>query len=1265
MRKNFNLLVVLLFCYSGIYGQKLSQKKVTLVWGSTVVETNRGSKISIPNVEGFGLDAQLLPEFAQSWDIEKGLEVASYELLNVQYEIISASSISSEVRTVIAPDIKSELVVANHRNKATLELLMTPVVNDGGVYKKVVSFQLNYATRQSRTSERGTFNRAFNSVLNTGNWYKFAIDTTGVYRINRSFLQSLGIKTNDVDPRTIKIYGNGGAMLPNRNSDFRYDGLQENSIYISGEEDGSFGSSDYILFYAKGPETWDINSTSGIASHRANIFDDKAYYFITFGGEQGKRIQNQNPITEAATQVVTSYDDYTFYEKEEYNLFSVGQQWFGEEMSFEPDQTFVIPFKNLDPNYPVRVRVRGVAESFSASSMSIRVNGQDAFTINYPALVLGSLIKAYAREGNTQMNLSGDSITVEVSFNNNGNPAAKAFLDFIEINGQKLLQVDNTQLSFRSFDAVNSGGVASYEVQNAEEIWDVTDFINPLRVTPEEDGSTFKFKSEANELKQFVALNDVDFYTPEIITSGPIKNQNLHGIQDIDYLIVTRGFLMNEAEVLADFHRDRGLTVEVVDLEEVYNEFGSGSPDLTAIRDYVRYLYDNASNVENRIKYVLLFGDASYDYKDRIIGNNNIVPAVLAYESFNLATSYLTDDYYGMMDPNEGLLTFADKQDVATGRFPVTTIQQAKEAVNKAMTYSSSESYGDWRNLVTVVADDLDVATEFTIQQSMENIADTIRVRKPLLNVKKIYADAFVQVSTAGGERYPDVYDEIENTQAKGTLLLNYFGHGGEDGWASERILDIPMVRALSNINTLPLIITITCEFSRFDNPLRLSGGEFLIWNADGGSTSLITTTREIYVNVGRVFNDRLMRVLLNFDNENLTIAEGLMSVKNQFSTSQRLFIYFLGDPAMDLAVPEPDVRLTHMNGIDISQSIDTIKALSRVTLEGAVTDSNGNVLSDYNGELSTIVFDKPITKTTLDNDNFGRTMEFDALESKIFRGLSSVANGRFEFDFVAPRDLRIAYGQGKISFYADNDDVDKAGYNFDVTIGGINLDAPEDNLGPDIELFMNDESFVDGGNTNGSPYLLALLSDENGINTSITSVDHDIVAILDGETSNPYVLNDFYQTELDDYTRGRVRFPFRDLEPGLHTLELCAWDTYNNSSCATLNFFVVSDSEMVLDNVLNYPNPFVNYTEFWFNHNKPNEPLDVQVQIFTVSGKLVKTINQTVNSTGNLSRSITWDGLDDFGDKIGKGVYVYKLNVKSTLSDVSAEKYEKLVILQ
>ena len=668
---------------------------------------------------------------------------------------------------------------------------------------------------------------------------------------------------------------------------------------------------------------------------------------------------------------------------------------------------------------------------------------------------------------------------------------------------------------------------------------------------------------------------------------------------------------------------------------------------------------------EEKLKYVCFFGDASYDYKDRLPGNNNIVPVKLAKESFNLASSWVTDDFFVMLEDTEGTMSSAHTLDVASSRIPVTGISQAKDVVDKILSYYNTSSRGDWRNTITLLADDIDKTGEEDIAQGVESIADEIKNNKPIFNVNKIYADAYVQENSSGGERYPEVKKAIINAVEKGTLVLDYFGHGGEDGFASEKILEKLQIKEFNNLNTLPLLITVTCDFSRFDNPNRITAGELTLWNKKGGAASMITTTREVYISVGKRFNERLIRILLEFNNEDLSISESLMRTKNQFSSTQKFFIYSFGDPAMKLAVPGPNVRITKMNGKDITQSIDTLKALSRVRFEGVVVDNSNAVLNDFNGTLSTTVFDKVLDKTTLDNDGFGIKIPFDTQDSKLFRGKSTVENGAFKFDFIVPKDIKISYGKGKLSFYAENGDLEKAGFNFDVVVGGIDENAPEDSVGPDVKLFMNDESFIDGDNTSASPNLIALLSDVSGINTSITAVDHDIIAVLDGDNSTPLVLNNFYQTELNDFTKGKVTYRLRDLEVGAHTLKIKAWDTYNNSSEATLNFIVADDTMLNLENVLNYPNPFVNYTEFWFHHNRPNESLDVQVQIFTVSGKLIKTINQNIQTTGSLSRNITWNGLDDFGSKIGKGVYVYKLRVRATASNMVSEKYEKLVILQ
>jgi len=1125
------------------------------------------------------------------------------------------------------------------------------------------------------------FSQTNSSVLAQGDWYKFSVDTTGVFKIDKNLLQRIGISTNGLNPKNIQIFGNGGHLLPVLNSDFRNEDLKENAIYVEGEADGSFDANDFILFYAKGPHDWVLNSSLKTAKHRQNIYSDKGYYFITVGGVSGKRVANKTTNTEAASTQITSFDDFTFYEKEEYNLLGAGTQWFFyDNLNVENVQTFKIPFVNAVINSPISLRMRAVSTSVVSSSIEVKVNGQDFPTLNFMPTSTSDKARTSERTGPIDNSLG--FIEIELNYDNNGNPSAETYLDFIEIVGQKSLVATEKQFSFRSFKQVEAASAVEFQIKNASKIfqvWDVSDFLSPKIISNEATGADFVFKDNGAVLNEYIVLNNADYYIPETIENSKVVNQNLHALKDINYLVVTSAQLVSEAQRLADHHQiNSGFTTKVVVVDAIYNEFSSGSKDITGIRDFIKKIYDTSSSEDKKLKFVCFFGDGSYDYKDRLVGNNNSMPVKLSENSFNLANSWVTDDFFVMLDPVDGEMNDSDTIDVISSRIPVTGLAQAKDVVDKILSYYSTKAIGDWRNTITLLADDIDENYDIQIQEGVEVIADEIKNNKPVFNVNKIYVDSYVQQTASGGERYPEVNEAITNAIEKGTLILDYFGHGGEDGFASEKILEKPQIQEFNNPNTLPLLITVTCDFSRFDNPRRITAGELTLWNKTGGAASMITTTREIFISLGQRFNENLIKTLLAFNNEDVTIAEALMNTKNGFSSKQKFFIYSFGDPAMKLAVPEPNIQITKMNNKDISQPLDTLKALSKVSFEGVVLDNLGNTLPDFNGILSATVFDKSLDRKTLGNNSFGETLDFDTQDSKIFRGKSSVVDGRFKFDFIVPKDIKIAFGEeidangntifkkGKISLYA-NDTLtfkEKAGYNIDITVGGIDENAPEDTTGPELKLFMNDESFIDGGNTNTSPNLIAVLSDISGINTSITAIDHDIIGVLDGDALNPIVLNDFYETALDDFTKGKVTYRLRNLEVGAHTLKIKAWDTYNNSSEITLNFVVVSDAVLNLENVLNYPNPFVNYTEFWFNHNKPNELLEVQIQIFTVAGKLVKTINQNIQTTGNLSRSIAWNGLDDFGNKIGKGVYVYKMRVNATETNLVSEKYEKLVIL-
>ncbi|WP_111709451.1 type IX secretion system sortase PorU [Lutibacter citreus] len=1260
------ILIFLLFIsVTELFSQQKSSKKINLIWEDNIeFVVNKDVTINTCFVKGNLLNESLIPVYDSDWEIEKGKVLTSHSISNVVYENINSNySIPKEF---IGASLSYNLNIANDKEKSFLALNLIPIIKVKNKLKRVISFQLNYSFGNYKNSLKHK-SSVKNSVLANGKWFKFSINKTGVYKIDKNFLEKLGVDVNTINPKNIKIYGNGGKMLSQKNSNIRPDGLQENSIYIGGESDSSFDNGDFILFYAQGPHYWehDSNPNLNTSRHIYNIYSEESFYFLTISDSLGKRISTKPEVLGSANLTFSSFDDFTFYEKDEVNLFGAGQQWFGDDFNFENINSYSIPFDEIDSSEKVKVRVRGVVQSYSTTSMDILINDSEMLNINYGTY--SGLTGAIANENIGEFELSGDEVNIDVEFNNNSNPGAKAWLDYIEVLGRRKLIAKKTQYNFRNFSTVGSLNVFEYSIQNSNNIkwvWDVTNPLDPKVVENKSTGSNFTFNFNGGELEEYLLIPENDYYSPNQIDQSVVENQNLHSLNNIDYILITQNYLFNEAQRLANFHKvNSGLITKVVSLNEIYNEFSSGSQDVTAIRDFIKHLYNNSTT--NKIKYVCLFGDASYDFKDRIEGNNNIVPVFEAYNSFNLASSYVTDDYYGMMDENEGLMNSFERQDVATGRIPVTDVIEAKQVVDKILDYYSEDSFGNWRTRLTLIADDIDSSGEEIIQLNMEKIADSISSKKPVFNLNKIYLDAYTQETTSSGKVYPTVNLDILNKIESGTLLIDYFGHGGENGWASEGILRLEEIQKMENKNKLPLFVTVTCDFSRFDNPLRKTAGEFLFWEPNYGAGSLISTSREIYISVGQVFNDRLIKPLLKFDNENLSIAECLVEAKNQFSTTQRFFIFNFGDPAMHLSVPEPSINITAMNGKDVATSTDTIKALSYIKFEGDVADINNNVLSDYNGEIDISVFDKAIIKSTLDNDSKNIKMQFDVIDSKIFEGRSKVENGKFTFDFVAPKDLKVAYGKGKLSFYATDKKSDKAGFNFDITVGGINKNAPEDTKGPVVQLYMNDLNFVDGGTTDSSPMFIGVLEDENGINTSITAVDHDIVAILDNDQANPIILNDYYQTDLNNYKKGKVTYSFKDLSEGMHTIDLKVWDTYNNLTESTFTFTVTDSSDLILTKVLNYPNPFVNYTEFWFNHNKPNELLNIQVQIFTVSGKLVKTINETVQADGNLCRSLNWNGLDDFGSKIGKGVYVYKIKVKAINSNTTAHKTEKLVILQ
>ncbi len=1261
-------------------------KSITIDWsGPAPIPSNFIGRESTPSETASNDILRLeldygTPTYTTQWEDSNFADRSSLRVSNVVYGPVSAQELNRIHKEMVPDKLSYDIGTSRARNVLYTIFTISPIVRTNGVYQKVLSFTVDY---NYGPQNRNAPPALTNSVLASGRWFKFKIDKTGIHKIDRSFLQSLGMNTEGINPRNIKVYGHGGQSLPLLNERNRYFDLPENSIKVIGEEDGRFDANDYILFYGSSSVGYVRENDSNL-----NPYSDESYYYITADGGPGKRVSAMVEPTGSVEHVISQFHDYQFHEKDEESPTKMGRRWYGDRFDIKKEQRYDFSFPNMVSGQPMKVVIKAAAASESQTSLAITVNGTGMDPIVFSALYRTELLRTAQFSG--EIPSGGDDVRIDLVYNNSGNPSSIAYLDYVSVEALRHLTGVSGQLLFRYNNADSLSGVGEYHIGNAaqfSEVWDVTD---PYFITSKQNAErapSISFKQNMGRIREYVAINPNDYYAPIKIPNSYVANQDLKGsilmdesgnFQDLDYIIITAPFLIQPALRLASFHKGRGLSVKVVTTDKIYEEFSSGKQDIVAIRNFLRYVYYNASDPSKRIKYVGILGDTSVDYKNRLPNNNNIVPTFHVLEGTSDSASFMSDDFFGNMDESEGTIgggsytengdkrNDIDKLDIAMGRMVVDNVSLANAMVDKIVHYASRESYGNWRTNFVLISDDVDDAGERSLQESLDTLGDEISEKKPFINVKKIHTDAYQQQTSAGGNRYPDVNVAIKNAIDAGAIVLNYFGHGGEDGLAHEAIYTKEMAQEFKNMDHLPCFVTVTCEFTKFDNPLRITAGELTYQNKEGGAISLVTTTRAVLITVGIEFNKKLANPMFGYDREVPVVpAEALRLTKNDVSSTNRRAIFYVGDPALPLAFPKKDLRITKLNGVPVEQATEALKALGKVELEGVVLNGAGQVASDYNGILEARIYDKNLQRRTLDNDGNGVFMDFITLGETMYNGRASIANGRFKFEFVVPRDIQIPVGKGRISLYAkrNNQLEDRTGVNRDIDVGGLNENAPVDNEGPQIKLYMNDESFVSGGVTNDSPILIAKLEDENGINTT-SGIGHDIIAILDGDESNPFVLNEFYQTQVDDYTKGTTQYKFSELADGLHTLTLKAWDVYNNSATADIEFVVAGNDKLEIERVLNYPNPFVSYTEFWFNHNRPFEPLDVQIQVFTVAGKIVWSKNQTINTDGFLSRDIVWDGRDDFGDRIGKGVYVYKITVKSTLTNQRVEKFEKLVIL-
>ena len=995
------------------------------------------------------------------------------------------------------------------------------------------------------------------SVLASGQWFKIAVKEDGIYRIDYSKLRQIGLAY----PANPRIFGNNQGQLSYYNDNTATDDLKEIPVMLVKGTDGVFNEGDYLLFYAMGPNRWKYNRDTHDYDFILHNYADSGYYFITSSPEQGKQVKTADAITDAPTYYSNSFDALFIHEAETENLIGSGREWFEpispiSPIDMDPGFTGVITTEKV--HYSIRV----LGRSPSPTSFGFYEGTSNLENIVVPEVDMLSTTGLYAMD----ITISDSSLPAsssplyEIRFNNNGEADAKGWIDYVKLIARANLAFTGKTAEFSDSRSVGPGVITEFTMasQNAAmNIWDVTDPYNPVATQYSRNGSNDIFRARTDSLKRFIAFSTDMALNPSFRT-GEIPNQDLHGTGSADMVIVTHPLFYNYAEKLKEIHNSNsGLVSLIVTPEQIYNEFSGGLPDIVAIRNFMRMKYLRQKGTSHPLKYLLLFGDGSYENRTLPPNNPNFVPTYQSLNSTTVVSSFTSDDFYGLLDNGEGE---ADgTEDVGIGRLPVSDTGQASVMVSKVEEYIGDGNMGNWRNLITITADDEDANTHMI---DAEGLSSLLISTYPDFNIDKIYLDAFKQVTTVNGQSYPDVEKAINDRINSGCLIFNYLGHGNEIGLAAERVVKTEDINSWRNGAKLPLFITATCEFSRFDdidiNPInnvmtgKTSAGEMVILNPEGGGIALMTTTRVVYSAPNYTLNRNLLYYAFARDSDGNAYRLGdiirYAKIASGDGMNKRNFL-LLGDPAVRLAYPWHGKVITDsVNSVPVSQPIDSLKALSIINIAGHLEDNNGNIITDFDGMVNPTVYDKASVITTLANDG-GEVMQFELRNNILFSGKTRAAGGKFSFSFIVPKDIDYSFGNGKISYYANKGGFDLAGSYSDIIVGGFSNSTISDTSGPAIRLFLNDTLFRDGGMCDNNPMLLAIIEDNGGVNTTGSGIGHDLTAYIDNDPNNSFVLNNYFESDIDNYKKGSVLYPLTDLTGGPHSLTLKAWDNFNNSS--------------------------------------------------------------------------------------------------------------------
>jgi hypothetical protein len=1119
-------------------------------------------------------------------------------------------------------------------------------------------------------SQKGGDDFAQNSLLATGKWHTIKTTTEGVYKISYSDLRELGFS----DPSSVRIFGNNWGQLSYFNSAPFPDDLRVIATDFNKGADGIFNEGDFLLFYSTSTHRWIYDRSGDRYQFTRHNYSDTSVYFITEMAGAPIEIATAGQITQAPSYSTNSYDVLFVKEEEQVNIIGSGREWY---QPVSPMKAIEIDpgFKGLIPDEPIKYKIRVVGRSGVPSMFRLTSAGETLLSLMVPEVNMFNTTGTYARYGEASGTLPYQALPgYEINFFRNGDPLAEGWLDYLWLHGRAELSAGPGTIVFSDARSTGTGVINEYIIKGSSTgaaVWDVTDHERPVRISTTFDGTNIRFRAAADSLRRFAVFRYADVPAAKI-TRTPLPNQNLHATPPCDMIIVVHPWFLKQAERLAAIHHDNsGLISHIVTPFEIYNEFSGGVADISAIRNYIRMVWMRHADSDRPLRYLLLFGDGSYQNKILPTGNPNFIPTWQTQNSNIVVSSFMSDDFYGLLGEGEGEAT--GFLDIGIGRFPASDTLQASILVNKSDLYLNGSDPGIWRNMITFVADDEDGNLHMSDAESLATLVNSVN---PVLNADKIYLDAFRQVTSINGQTYPDVTKAINDRIEKGTLIFNYLGHGNELGLAHERVVKTSDINSWKNISRLPLFITATCEFSRYDDVEynlitrdyigKTSAGEMALLNPTGGAIALMTTTRVVFSAPNYILNRNIYQYAFVRDSEGNPPRLGdiirLAKINSGSGNNKRNFS-LLGDPALRLAYPwEAQVVTDSINGRHISASADTVRALSEITLTGHVARHDGVLLNDFTGIINTTIYDKPVSISTLANDG-GQKMEFNLMNSVLFSGKTMVKDGRFTIRFIVPRDIDYTFGKGKISYYTSDGVRHAAGYNNEIIVGGFSNMVRNDTTGPVIRLFLNDTLFRSGGLSDSEPVLLATLSDSSGINTTGTGIGHDITMWINGDVSNSVVLNNWFEAGFDNFMAGTIRYPVGVLSPGQNSITLKAWDNYNNSSQEVLYFVVGDNIRFVVSDVINYPNPFTHTTRITAGHNRPDDDLHVEIIIYDMSGRKVRMIRTTSPAGGYQLAPVEWDRRAEDGSLVGGGTYIFRITVRTGNNEITTGSGRMIIL--